>query len=167
MRRDSSLVPNRAARHRLRWSCLTLTAVLLPFVVAAPTFAQQPVGGTVVDVATQRPIAGAQVAVQGTQLGTLTDNRGRFLILNVPGQQVTLDVIMIGYRAFSQATATGQVDLTLELTEAAISLDEIVVTGTAGGQQTRAIGNAVGKVTADALEEIAPAMSIQIGRAHV
>ncbi len=162
MRSDFSLLPRRADRHRLnRWSCVTLAAVLLLFAAPAPALAQQPVGGTVVDAATQRPIAGAQVAVQGTQLGTLTDNRGRFLILNVPGQQVTLDVVMIGYRAFSETAQAGQVDLTLALTEAAISLDEIVVTGTAGGQQTRAIGNAVGKVTADALEEIAPAMSIQ------
>ena len=161
MRSDPSFFPSRAAPDRRRWSWATLATVLALLTLPVSAAAQQPVGGTVVDAATQRPIAGAQVAVQGTQLGTLTDNRGRFLILNVPGQEVTLEVVMIGYRAFSQATQTGQVDLTLALTEAAISLDEIVVTGTAGGQQTRAIGNAVGKVTAEALEEIAPAMSIQ------
>ena len=161
MRSDSTPLPGRAARHRLRWSWATLAAVLLLFAVAAPAVAQQPVGGTVVNAATQRPIAGAQIVIEGTQLGTITDNRGRFLVLNVPGQQVTLEVVMIGYRAFTQTAQTGQVDLTLALVEVALALDEIIVTGTAGGQQARAIGNAVGKIAAVDLEEIAPAMTIQ------
>ena len=165
MRSDRTFVPDRAARHRLRgslrscWTTLVVSLLLLGG--ATSTAAQQRIGGTVVDVTTRRAIGGAQIVIAGSDLGTLTDNRGRFLILNVPGQQVTVHVVMIGRRAFSQTVEVGRVDLEFELTEAAIALDEIVVTGTAGGTVARAIGNVVGKLQAAELEALAPAVSVQ------
>ena len=72
----------------------------------APLAAQNTITGTVVDGGTQRPLGGAQVQVEGTNLGVLTDmslDRGRFLILNVPTATVTVRVVMIGYR---EATAS-------------------------------------------------------------
>ncbi len=126
----------------------------------APVSAQNTVTGTVVDGATLRPLPGAQVGVEGTQLGTLTDNRGRFLILNAPSGPVTLRVVMIGYREATAPVAPGR-PVTIELQETAISLDEIVVTGVVGAQQARAIGNSIGKVNVADLEELAPAMDIQ------
>lgn len=143
-----------------------LVPVLLAFALfslggVASLAAQQAVGGTVVDAGTNRPIAGAQIVIQGTELGTLSDNRGRFLILNVPGQQVSLEVIMIGYRAWIEAILVGQADLRVELIETAIALDEIVVTGVAGEQQARAIGNSVGKLNTTDIQEVAPSVDIQ------
>ena len=55
----------------------------------------------------------------------------------------------IGYRV-EEATVTvasgGTVVQDFTLTEEALQLDEVIVTGTAGGQQRRAIGNAVASV---------------------
>jgi iron complex outermembrane receptor protein len=63
----------------------------------APVAAQtSTITGTVVDGTTSRPLVGAQVLIEGTDIGSLTDNRGRFLILNSPAASVTLRVIMIG-----------------------------------------------------------------------
>lgn len=129
--------------------------------VAASLAAQERVGGVVVDATTQRPLAGAQIVVEGTEVGAVTDNRGRFLILNVPGDRVTLRVVMIGYRELRQAVEVGRTDVVLAISETAIALDEIVVTGTAGAQQARAVGNAIGRLPAVQLEELAPAMDVQ------
>ena len=134
-----------------------LLALALAF---APVSAQNTITGTVVDGGTQRPLGGAQVLIEGTELGSLTDNRGRFLFLNVPSANVTVRVVMIGYR---EATAAVSADgpVTIEMQETAISLDEIIVTGVVGEQAARAVGNSIGKVDAAQLEQLAPAQDVQ------
>ena len=42
------------------------------------------VAGTVLNTVTGQPLTGAQVSIAGSEIGVLTDNRGRFLLLNVP-----------------------------------------------------------------------------------
>lgn len=128
--------------------------------VLAPLAAQEGITGTVVEATTQRPLAGAQVLIEGTELGGLTDNRGRFLILNAPSGTVTLRVLMIGYRE-TTAEASAAQPVTIELQETAISLDEIIVTGTVGEQQARSVGNAIGNVDASVLQERAPVADVQ------
>ena len=147
------LTPGRA----VAGSAAVLMALAMAF---APLSAQNTITGTVVDGATQRPLAGAQVIVEGTELGGLTDNRGRFLVLNVPSASVTVRVVMIGYQE-ATATATAGEAVTIALQETAISLDEIVVTGVVGEQAARAVGNVIGQVNAADLEELAPAQDVQ------
>lgn len=125
----------------------------------APVSAQNTITGTVVDAGSQRPLGGAQVLVEGTELGVLTDNRGRFLILNVPSASVTVRVVMIGYREATAAANSGDA-VTIQLQETAISLDEIVVTGVVGEQTARAVGNVVGQVDAAQLEQLAPSADV-------
>ena len=147
------LTPGRVAAG----SAAVLMALAMGF---APVSAQNTITGTVIDGATQRPLAGAQVLVEGTELGGLTDNRGRFLVLNAPSASVTVRVVMIGYQE-ATATATTDEAVTIELQETAISLDEIVVTGVVGEQTARAVGNVVGQVDAAQLEQLAPSTDIQ------
>ncbi|MDE2981608.1 MAG: SusC/RagA family TonB-linked outer membrane protein [Gemmatimonadota bacterium] len=137
-----------------------MAGVLALALTVAPLAAQNTITGAVVDGSNQRPLVGAQVVIDGTELGGLTDNRGRFLILNAPAGTVTLRVLMIGYR---EATAQASADqaVTIELQETAISLDEIIVTGTVGEQQARSIGNAIGRVDAAVLQERAPVAEVQ------
>lgn len=160
-------LPRRVARfHRRRRlpGCLAAGVLVLSWSALARANPQEPaqgLGGQVVSAADGRPIAGAQVAVEGTQLGAITDNRGRFLILNVPGTEATVRAIMIGYRDAVQTVAVGRMDLVVQLSEAAVALDQIVVTGTAGGQRTRAIGNVVGNLDAAELQAVAPSTDVQ------
>ncbi len=134
--------------------------VLVLALAFAPVSAQNTITGTVVDGSTQRPLGGAQVLIEGTELGSLTDNRGRFLILNSPSATVTVRVVLIGYLE-ATATVSSEQAVTIELRETAISLDEIVVTGVVGEQTARAVGNVVGQVDAAQLERLAPAVDIQ------
>ncbi len=122
---------------------------------------QEAVTGRVLDADTRQPISGAQVRVEGADLAQLTDNRGRFLLLGVPGDVVTLRATMVGY---AEATAQARVDgaeVVLELRHTAIALDELVVTGTVGEQAARAIGNSVGNVDVSERELLAPAQDLQ------
>ncbi|MGH7482920.1 MAG: SusC/RagA family TonB-linked outer membrane protein [Longimicrobiales bacterium] len=114
------------------------------------------VSGVVVDAQSLEPLAGAQVLAVGTDRGTVTDARGRFLIQGLSGPEVTLRVVMLGYREQERAVGVGDANVRLALTESAIELDAVVVTGTAGATEKRQLGNAIATIEADDVVEIAP-----------
>ena len=159
---------SRARRSRRRWSSrlpLAVPLFLLASLGAAPAtlLAQESVvAGSVVSERSDRPIAGAQVVVQGeVGKGAVTDASGRFRITGLTGPTVTLNVRMIGYRAVSQTVRVGTMDVRFPLNERAVELDQVVVTGTAGGQQRRSIGNSVAHVDAANVVATAPVNSVQ------
>ncbi|HEX6573544.1 MAG TPA: SusC/RagA family TonB-linked outer membrane protein [Gemmatimonadaceae bacterium] len=140
-----------AARNR-RW--LTAIAVALTAVAVLPRGAEAQTGtltGRVVDVQSGAPIPTAQVNIAGTTLGSAVDNDGRFRIAGVPVSATQVHVRSIGYQPvttpFSLASGV-TANLRIAMTPSAISLDEVVVTGTAGDTRRRAIGNAVSTVNA-------------------
>ena len=152
---------------RLRW--------LLAFLALAvtPTFgAAQQVGtvtGTVTDAATQQPIAGAQVFMAGTNRGALTNQQGRFEIVNVPAGRYDVRVSFVGYSAGAQSvtvTAGGTATANFVLRQSAVELEGLIVTATGEKQTRREIGNAVGQVkTADVeMAAIADASQLLQGR---
>jgi TonB-dependent SusC/RagA subfamily outer membrane receptor len=106
-----------------------------------------PVAGVVLGSRSE-PIAGARVVVVGTSNRTETDAAGRFRFASLPGTTATLEVTRIGYRRVTQPVTVGNVNLQIALAEAALNLDAVVVTGTAGAESKRAIGNAVASVSA-------------------
>ena len=132
---------------------LVPTPALLPAGLRAPRLTpvealprrQEPVTGTVVSARTGQAVSGAQVVIEGTTRGVVTNSTGRFLFTNVDAPTVTLRVIMIGYREHTETVQAGS-SIRIELDETVIDLDAIVVTGTAGGSQTRALGTAIAQV---------------------
>ena len=148
----------RRAVRRLLAGALALVASLIPF---ASLVAQTGVvAGTVVGAAGQ-PVAGALIRVSGTQLGTSSDANGRFRIPGISGDSVILEVRRIGYRADRIPASVGDNEVRVMLVEQSVILDEVVVTGTAGGQARRELGNAVTTINASATKEIAPINSVQ------
>jgi TonB-dependent starch-binding outer membrane protein SusC len=110
--------------------------------------AQSPgsVTGTVTDGASGRPLEGVRVRVAGTALQASTDLRGVYRLSNVPAGEVRLQANRIGYRSIERAVtlaAGGTANQDLALSAAALTLDEVVVTGTAGDQTRRAQGATV------------------------
>ncbi|MHB1225142.1 MAG: carboxypeptidase-like regulatory domain-containing protein, partial [Gemmatimonadaceae bacterium] len=116
----------------------------------APLHAQQEgvIGGTVLTDGTLQPLAGVQVTVTGTELGALTDASGAFRITGASGGQVELQARRIGYRPATVTARVGQTDVRITMAARAVELDQLVVTGTAGGTESRAIGNAVSQIKA-------------------
>jgi TonB-linked SusC/RagA family outer membrane protein len=118
---------------------------------ASPTLAQDPTGsiaGRVLESATQRPLAGASVVVDGTRLSAVTRADGSFLLGGVPAGRHTLRVDLIGYGSQTQevTVAAGEtVSAELTLQAAAVALDELVVVGY-GTQRRRDLTGAVASV---------------------
>ena len=122
-----------------------VTAVLL---VVPSIGAQQggTVTGRVLDSQSGQPLAAAQVFISALDLGGLTQQNGRYLLQNVPAGTHTLTVARIGYRTTEAQVSVGggqTVEQNFAVAEEALQLDEIIVTGTPGGTQRRAIGNTV------------------------
>ncbi len=143
-----------------RGACLLMMA-LLPFLPGEVAAQDGRVAGVVVDSRTQQPLVGVQVAIPELQSGALTDVRGRFRLEGLAGETVTLQVVMLGYRTVTQVARVGDLGVQIHMTEVALDLDGIVVTGTAGGTRSRAIGNAVGRVGVEEIVETAPIQNVQ------
>ncbi|MGH7127855.1 MAG: carboxypeptidase-like regulatory domain-containing protein, partial [Planctomycetaceae bacterium] len=122
------------------------------------------VRGRVTQAGAVRPLVDVQVYVPGTGRGVLTDAEGNFLIENVPAGEHVVRAELIGFEAAEQpvTVAAGQTaTVEIALSTAAIGLDEVVVTGTAGGEQKRAIGNVVSQVRATEVLDKAIVQNVQ------
>jgi TonB-linked SusC/RagA family outer membrane protein len=136
-------------------------AVVMLLAGAVPLWAQTTgsVRGTVTVQLTDRPLSGARIQLLGTQLSGTADQSGNFEIRNVPMGTYTIRTTIIGYASMETAVnvTPGQpAVVNFSLNPAAISLDEIVVTGTAGAQEKKTIGNSVGTIQVGAQLETAP-----------
>ncbi len=58
--------------------------------------------GTVIDVQTNKPIAGATVMIENIRLGASTDAKGEYYILQVPPGAYTIKCLVIGYTTITQ-----------------------------------------------------------------
>ncbi|NNF13981.1 MAG: SusC/RagA family TonB-linked outer membrane protein [Gemmatimonadetes bacterium] len=128
------------------------------------------VTGLVRDAVSLQPLAGAQVSVEGTGVGGLVNNVGRFLLLNVPSGQQTINVTLIGYSAGSQTvsvTAGETATVDFRLREQALALEGVIVTGTAGQARRREVGNVVESISSADIEmaAITTASEVLQGRA--
>jgi TonB-linked SusC/RagA family outer membrane protein len=95
----------------------------------------------------QRPVTGAQLSVTGQAgVGAASDASGRFRISGITGTSVTVTVRALGYRPDSQTVAVGATNVRFLLTQRAVELNQVVVTGTAGGEQLRSLGTSVATV---------------------
>jgi len=111
--------------------------------------AQKRVTGTVTD-ASGEPVAGANVAEKGTSNGAITDVDGKFA-LEVAGVTSVLRISYIGYTA--QEIPVGERSaIDAVLSEAAQSLDEVVVVGY-GTTRRRNLVGAVEQIGGKALAE--------------
>jgi TonB-linked SusC/RagA family outer membrane protein len=126
------------------WLRAAIVAAAALAAAAPPAAAQQgELSGVVVEAQSARPVAGAQVTVQGQTRSAVTDPEGRFRITGVQGASVTVQVDRLGYSRVTRQVTVGQAGIRIPLAEAALSLDAVVVTGTPGGAEKRTLGNAV------------------------
>ena len=141
------------------WFVAALAGVALACTTARVAHAQTAaVTGQVTDARTGEGVAGVTIEVQGTQLAGLTRADGRYRFSTVPRGTYTLIARRIGYASLRQQITMAGSDVTanFSLQPAAVSLDQVVVTGTAGAQERRTIANSVSSISApDAVKESA------------
>ncbi|MBI4519259.1 MAG: SusC/RagA family TonB-linked outer membrane protein [Gemmatimonadetes bacterium] len=130
-----------------------LGAAVVALAATAGSLSAQGVGtvtGTVRSSGTGEPVASAQVHFPRLQMGTLTNEQGRFILLNVPAGEHEIRAELIGRQPTSQLVqvrpgASVVVDFTLE--ERAITLEGLVVTGVAGATPQAELAFTVDQVT--------------------
>lgn len=134
---------------------LGLLVVILTLALPVSADAQETgtITGTVVDETSGDPIPSAQVVLEGTGRGTLTNQQGAFLLQAVPAGEYVLAVLSLGYGDQSRAVnvtpgTTLREDFRLE--QQAIRVGEIVVTG----YQTRARRDQLGSLSQVGLAEM-------------
>ena len=135
-----------------RTSCLLGLAALL---VATPVAAGQGTSGTIqgrVVTTAGLPMPGANVVLEGTRVGALTNADGRYVIPAVPAGSYTVRASLIGYAPATVqiSVAAGQASTAnFQLEVQAVEVGQIVVTGYR--VQNRA--SVTGSVTSVAAEE--------------
>jgi TonB-dependent starch-binding outer membrane protein SusC len=135
---------------------ITAATLLVSGVTARIPAQQQPatgrVEGVITDARSQAPIANATVLIQALGLGAQTNDRGRYTLVNVPVGEQRVQVRRLGFGSVTrtvtvQAGQTATVDVTLS--EAVISLDEVVVTGTAAVTRAKEVPTSTAVVNSD------------------
>ena len=132
--------------------------------------AQSPVtiSGQIADSTSKRPLVGVEITVLRDADGTLAGSAragesGRYTLVTNATGLVTVRVRLVGYTQQQRrlTLAAGQTyTANFNLVERLMQLDQVVVTGTAGVTQRRAVGNVVSTIDASKVLEIAPARSV-------
>ncbi|MDP3775399.1 MAG: carboxypeptidase-like regulatory domain-containing protein, partial [Gemmatimonadales bacterium] len=117
------------------WTRWLTRALLLAAFVLVPTLARAQTGkltGVVTDAQSGQPVDGVQILIRGTGIGSLTDENGRYFILNLPVGEVTLIARRIGFQTVGRSNVQVVIDVTrtvdFQLTATAQILEEIPVT---------------------------------------
>jgi len=120
------------------------------------------ISGVVTDVASKAPIPSAQVQIVGTTRGATTGDDGRFRIAGVRPGSYQVRVLRLGYQASAQpvtVTSGGTNELQFGLSQAAVSLEQVITTATGESERKREIGSAVATLT-PAVSQIAAAQNV-------
>jgi TonB-linked SusC/RagA family outer membrane protein len=114
--------------------------------------------GRVTDARFGDGVAGAAIEVNGGGQTAVADAEGRYRIADVPAGERVLEVRHLGYtlvRRTVTVAAGGTATLDFVLTAAPIALDEVIVTGAAGGARLRTLGHSVATINAVEAVELA------------
>ncbi|HEX6941100.1 MAG TPA: SusC/RagA family TonB-linked outer membrane protein [Longimicrobiales bacterium] len=133
------------------WLSAAALAVALLVPAAAPAQQESTVSGRVTDAATGQPLAGVQVSVKGTAIGTVTDGAGSYLI-RVPEGATTLVFAYLGYTTV-EAEITGAT-VNVQMQVEAIGLEGLVVTALGMTRERRDVGYSIQTVGGEEIADV-------------
>jgi TonB-dependent SusC/RagA subfamily outer membrane receptor len=150
---------------RSRFAALALGLAVALALLPSNAGAQQTgtVTGVVTDARSGQPVVGARVEIEGTRLADATNQAGQFRVANVPAGSQAVVVRRLGYvtsRRVVEIAPGAEVRLDLTIDHSAIQLDQVVVTGTAGGARVRTMGSSVTVIDAAQAQELARAPNL-------
>lgn len=151
--RYSSFAGSRAGRGVAAVFAALIVTLALPALAHAQT---GQIVGTVTDASSGRPLESVQISVQETGEGALTNQAGRFALLNQPEGDLTLVAILVGYKQVQRTvtvTAGETTTVELRLDQTALELDELVVTGAGVATEKKRLGNSIATIDAASLED--------------
>ncbi len=134
---------------KVKWTKILLSLVLLLALMTGMAFGQQKsITGKVSDQSGAL-IPGASVIVKGTTTGTVTDNNGKFTLVNV-AEKSTLVFSFVGMKP-QEVLVANKTEFAIVLIEETVGIDEVVVVGY-GVQKKLNLTAAVDQVTNETLE---------------
>ena len=146
---------------RLRyWYVFVLAFALLPVTLDAQERAT--VSGTITAQSSGQPLSGAQVTIPSTTSRAVTDENGRFALLNVPQGTHTLRVTRLGFRPITRDVSVGSAGatVTIAMESDPLRLEEMVVTGY-GEERRRNVSGAIGSLRLEETVKDVPLTSVQ------
>lgn len=120
-------------------------------VISPYTLQQQKVTGIITDAVTGEPIVGANIIIEGSTTGVISDLNGKYSI-DVPDNKSVLVVTFIGY--VSERIVATQANINIQLVPEIKTLEEVVVTALGIKRSEKALGYSVQKVTGDNLTTV-------------
>lgn len=126
----------------------------IPAIAAAQTGV---VTGRVVDAQSGRPLTNAQISIVGTGLGGLSGSSGQYTVARVPAGTQTVRVEILGYAPQEETVtvSSGQTATAdFRLSQDAINLTGIVVTGVGQETERRQLATSVDVITSEEISEI-------------
>lgn len=120
-------------------------------VISPYTLQQQKVTGIITDAITGEPIVGANIIIEGSTTGVISDLNGKYSI-DVPDNKSVLVVSFIGY--VSERIVATQANINIQLVPEIKTLEEVVVTALGIKRSEKALGYSVQKVTGDNLTTV-------------
>lgn len=100
---------------------------------------QQSVSGTVYDITSGEPLPGVNIVVEGSTIGTVSDNYGKYT-LNLPSKDAVLIFSFVGYNT-ERFQLAGQNSLDIKLVPDIRKLDDVIVVGYATQKKANVIGS--------------------------
>ncbi len=149
----------RVAVRRVVFSALVLLAVP----VAALRAQTGSITGKVIDKTTQRPLADARIVLPGTTLEARTNDAGEYRFTTVKAGRMVIGVYHFGYKAMSDTirVAAGQrTTHDFQMQASLVTLNELVITGTAGNLERKAQAALVASVAVSSVISQAPISTV-------
>src|SRR5262245_45193289 len=104
---------------------LSMLAALAP--LASARAQTGTISGVVIDSLTGRPLPDAVIRADRTYAGTRSNPQGRFTLVGLTGQTVTLVVTHLGHQPVTQSATVGATDVKILLPRSTLRLDELVI----------------------------------------
>lgn len=114
--------------------------------------AQHEVSGTVTDEATEEPLPGVNIVIEGTTIGTSTGPDGTYQ-LEIPSDDQTLVYSYVGYET-QRINVDGRNEINVSLSEIELVGEDLVVVGY-GTQRSRDVTGSVSRVSGDRISRVA------------
>lgn len=121
--------------------------ITMSFIFSALSAQDIRVSGTVTEASSGEALAGVNVIIQGTTIGTITDIEGNYSLEAPRGS--TLIFSFVGY--LTQSVVADQQTINVTLNQDVTNLEEVVISGLASTVKRSNLANAVATVDADQL----------------
>ena len=143
-------------RTKASMRCLAVFAALV--VTGRDALAQSSgsLSGRVTEARSERPVSDVQITVVGSDRSGVTNSNGEYTIVGVPVGAQRVRARRIGFAPSEQATnveAGAVTRASFSLNPTATDLAAVVVTGTAGSQERRTLGNSITQLNVAEINE--------------